>query len=143
MTLGVDLKHPAGPAAANRHARRRAADHLGPGCVAQFERAAGQGDPPGAGEDGRVKLDRVGRRVRIRLGDRLAEVGLASDGRVGRVVHDERGEQPAFLQRQHRRPQPPPLPWLARDRSPPAPPRVPCFDATHGSLAPSLLNNEW
>ena len=61
-----------------------------------------------------VEGDRVGPRGRIRHGDRLAQVDLAGDGRVGGVVHDERGQQPAVLQRHQRRPHPPPFPGLDR-----------------------------
>ena len=57
-----------------------------------------------------VEGDRLGTAVRIRQDDRLAQVGLASDGRVGGVVDDDRGQQRAFLERQERRPHPPPLP---------------------------------
>ena len=40
----VDLEHPAQPAAADRHARRRARDRLRLARVAQLELGAGQGD---------------------------------------------------------------------------------------------------
>ena len=39
VTLAVDLEHPAQPAAADRHARRRAGDRLRPARVAQLELA--------------------------------------------------------------------------------------------------------
>ena len=40
----IDLEHPAQPAAADRHARRRARDRLGPARVAQLELARRQRD---------------------------------------------------------------------------------------------------
>ena len=51
----VDLEHPARPAAADRHARRRARDRLRPARVAQLELGAGQRDRLRRGEDGASK----------------------------------------------------------------------------------------
>ena len=67
VTPAVDLEHPAQPAAADRHARRRARDRLRPGRVAQLELGAGQGDRLRRAEHRRVKDDRLGPPVRIRL----------------------------------------------------------------------------
>ena len=56
----VDLEHPAQPAAADRHARRRARDRLRPGRVAQLELGAAQGDRLRRLEHRLVKGDRLG-----------------------------------------------------------------------------------
>ncbi len=85
---------------------------------------AAQGDRLRRLEHRLVKGDRLGAPVRIRLDDRLAQVDLASDGRVGGVVHDDRGQQLAVLQRQQRRPHPPPVagprPFPARPSADPS-----------------------
>ena len=75
------------------HARPRARDRLGPGLVAQLELAQGRikVDRLRRVEHRFVERDRLGSSVRIRQGDRLAQVGLAGDGRVGGVVDDDRG----------------------------------------------------
>ena len=79
-----------------------------------------------------VKGDRLGPTGRIRLADRPSQAAGAAV--VKRAGDGERRQQPAVLERQHRRPHPPPLPGL--DRSPPASPLIPRSDVTHGSLAP-------
>src|SRR5262249_39513403 len=46
----------------------------------------------------RVEDNRLVAAGRVRLSDRLAQVGLAGDGRVGEIVHRDRGRYVASLQ---------------------------------------------
>ena len=83
----VDLEHPAEPAAADRHARRRARDRLGPARVAQLELAAGQRDRLRRAEDGRVEGDRLGAAERaLARSIGLAQAQVCRRGRAGVVV---------------------------------------------------------
>ena len=95
----IDLEHPARVVAADRHARRRAGDRGRARRVTQLELGAGQGDRLRRVEHSAVKDNHLVAPSRIRLDDRLAQVDLASNGRVGGVVYDDRGRNPAVLQR--------------------------------------------
>src|SRR5262249_42958507 len=100
-----NLEHPARPAGIDRHALLRTHYRLRPGLVTQLELAALQGDRLRHGEDVLVEGDRLVPPGRIRQGDRLAQIDLTADRHVGGVVHDDRGRDPAVLQRLQQRPE--------------------------------------
>ena len=93
----IDLEHPAQPAAADRHARRRARDRLRPGRVAQLELAAGQGDRLRRCEDGAVEgdgRDPQGIGLAKAMASRRLKRPCAREEGIARRVHDQAGEGP-------------------------------------------------
>ena len=66
-----------------------------------------------------------------------AQVGLTRDVRVGGVVDDNRGQQPAVLQRHQRRLHPPP--FLPLDGPSPDPPPIAHCVVTHGLVVPLVM----
>ena len=87
----VDLEHPAEPAAADRHARRRSRDGLGLARVAQLELRARQGDRLRRGEHIRIEADvRIPRAVGVGEGDGQGQCQQAGagEGRAARRGHD-------------------------------------------------------